>query len=103
MTTKLKLNLGEDMYYNTNNETGQRLTRSRSNANTQRKIILDLFKGSPNLMFSPFDVYEITGLNAPITSIRRAITDLTGEGKLVKSSIMKMGPYGKQVHCWKLS
>ena len=54
-------------------------------------------------MFSPFDVLDLTELNAPITSIRRALTDLTSKGKLVKSSIMKMGPYGKQVHCWKLN
>ena len=91
------------MYYNTNDETGSELSRSRSNANTQEKIILELFQGSPNLMFSPFDVLELTDLNAPITSIRRALTDLTSKGKLVKSSIMKMGPYGKQVHCWKLN
>ena len=91
------------MYYNTNDETGSQLTRSRSNSNTQEKIILELFKDSPNLMFSPFDVLELTELNAPITSIRRALADLTSKGKLTKSSIMKKGPYGKQVHCWKLN
>jgi len=53
---------------------------------------------------TPFDIQEALGilydLNAPITSVRRAITDLTTEEKLVKTDIMKKGKYGKEVHCW---
>ena len=39
----------------------------------------------------------------PITSIRRAITDLTNAGKLTKTDTMKLGRYGKHVHTWKLA
>ena len=42
-------------------------------------------------------------MRAPITSIRRAITDLTNEGKLVKTNSLKKGNYGKKCHCWKLA
>ena len=55
---------------------------------------------------TPFDIQEaltnLYDLDAPITSVRRAITDLTTEDRLIKTDIMKKGKYGKEVHCWKL-
>lgn len=38
----------------------------------------------------------------PITSIRRAITNLTNDGELVKHDRMRMGDYGKDNHTWSL-
>lgn len=40
--------------------------------------------------------------NLLIGSIRRAMTNLTTQGKLEKTLIMKMGPNGKREHVWKL-
>jgi hypothetical protein len=91
------------MYYNTTNETGKELKVSRQSANTQETIILDFFKNNSNLHLSPFDIHDILELNAPITSIRRAMTNLTINGKLKKTSTMKLGPYGKKVHTWRLN
>ena len=95
------------MYYNTNKTTGVKLKKYKENNNKQEGLILELFRLNPKLELSPFEVHTVLKrlnvLKAPITSIRRALTDLTSKGKLVKSSIMKMGPYGKQVHCWKLN
>ena len=94
------------MYYNTNNESSSTLKRSRERASTQEEIILDLFKRYPNFHMTPFDIQDalsaLYDLDAPITSVRRAITDLTTESQLVKTDIMKKGKYGKEVHCWKL-
>jgi hypothetical protein len=39
---------------------------------------------------------------APVTSIRRAITDLTVQDKLVKTNVMEIGGYGKDEHTWRL-
>ena len=93
------------MYYNTNKESSSTLKRSKTRASTQEEIILDLFKRNPNFHMTPFDIQEaldlLYNLNAPITSVRRAITDLTTEAKLTKTDIMKKGKYGKDVHCWK--
>jgi len=91
------------MFYNTNNEKGKDLKNSRNSANTQEKIILDFFRVNSNLRLSPFDIQNVLELNAPITSIRRAITNLTIEGKLKKTTTMKLGPYGKKVHTWRLN
>ena len=88
------------MYYNTNNETGSKLKASRSKTSRQRDIILNIFKRGTTL--SPEDVLRFSGLKAPITSIRRAITDLTDEGLLEKTEIRKKGIYGKLVHTWRL-
>ena len=91
------------MYYNTNDETGDTLKSSRSKAITQEEIILEFFTNNPNLQLSPFEISDTLELNAPITSIRRAMTNLTLEGKLKKTNAMVVGPYGKNVHTWRLN
>ena len=40
---------------------------------------------------TPFDIQDDVGHHVPITSIRRAITDLTEKGLLSKSDTMKLG------------
>jgi|TARA_R100000655_G_scaffold13520_6_gene30562 hypothetical protein len=91
------------MYYNTNKQTGEDLRESRNTAKTQSEIILEFFQNNPNLQLSPFEILDTLELNAPITSIRRAMTDLTLEGKLKKTDVMVSGPYGKNVHTWRLN
>ena len=39
----------------------------------------------------------------PITSVRRAISNLTKDHKLEKSSKQKLGKYGKLNHTWHLA
>ena len=91
------------MYYNTNDETGTTLQQSRGNAKTQEGIILEFFTNNPNLQLSPFEISDTLELNAPITSIRRAMTNLATNGDLRKTKLMKIGPYGKHVHTWRLN
>ena len=50
---------------------------------------------------SEFDAgYGFKDKNVPITSIRRAITNLESEGLLHKTDIQKPGVYGKLNYCW---
>ena len=94
------------MYYNTNDENGETLRNSRDNSTNQENMILAIFETYPNEGLTPFDIEDFAHdqeVNWPITSIRRAITDLTNAGKLTKTSITKLGKYGKQVHTWKLA
>ena len=91
------------MYYNTNDEAGNTLRSSRNKTKTQEEIILEFFTNNPNLQLSPFEISDTLELNAPITSIRRAMTNLTLEGKLKKTNVMVVGPYGKHVHTWRLN
>ena len=88
------------MYYNTNNESGEELQASRRRATSQTAIILSFFLDNPEREFTPFQVQTELGLQAPITSIRRAISDLTDEGQLEKTNTLRPGLYGKKCHCW---
>ena len=52
---------------------------------------------------TPAEIWEGYGFkykNVPLTSIRRAITNLETEGLLEKTNIQKPGVYGKKNHCW---
>ena len=91
------------MYYNTNDETGDTLTTSRRNVTTQETNILTIFRGRPCRAMTPFDVQDDLGHEVPITSIRRAITNLTIRGLLLKTDTMKNGRFGKMNHCWMLT
>ena len=90
------------MYYNTNDEHGEELQDSRRTAATQGGVILDYFRENPEEELTPFEIKAKLNMRAPITSIRRAITDLTAEGRLEKTNTLKAGMYGKKCHCWRL-
>jgi len=94
------------MYYNTNNEKGKQLNKSRSAAKTQDEIILGIFntwRQSDGL--TPSEIEEILihhhDKNWPLTSIRRAISTLTDHGKLTKTDKLRGGKYNKNEHIWK--
>ena len=88
-------------YYNTNNEEGQELLTSRVNATKQEDIIYLLFDNDS--YFSPDMIKTLLVQDYPITSIRRALTNLTDKGLLEKTDKMVMGKYGKKTHTWKLA
>lgn len=72
---------------------------------TQEEIILKLFKTWPDREFTPFEVAQRVRryLRAPITSIRRAITNLTDGGYLKKLSLTREGYFGRPNTCWKIA
>ena len=94
-------------YHNTNKEEGATLFSSEVKAVSQEDKILKIFQDNPNLRFSPEEIQEILGEgNTPITSIRRAISNLSNSEKwaaIHKTDKMKKGNYGKMVHTWKLN
>jgi hypothetical protein len=90
------------MYFNTNNETGETLNQSRSRALSQEDVIYRFFMDNPREELTAFEVKAKLRMRSPITSIRRAITELTSKGRLEKLDKMKKGEYGKNCHCWRL-
>jgi len=93
----------KNSYYNTTNESGQELNDREDKAQTQEQKILTLFIENPTKLFTPFEVQHLTLRNAPITSIRRALTNLTSDGRLIKSEVLKQEKYGAKNFCWKLN
>jgi hypothetical protein len=94
-----------DLFYNTINETGEKLAESKLKVASQEEQILRYFYDHPNINATPSEVgeYFTTYLfNWPITSIRRAMTNLTNKGKLEKTDRQVEGPYGHKEFLWKL-
>ena len=85
-------------YYNTNREEGIDLFFSRLSALNQQDLILYFFRVNPHKKFSPHIIQRRLFKNTPITSIRRALTNLTDADLIEKTDHMVMGTYGKQVH-----
>lgn len=88
-------------YYNTTNEKGFDLEKSHEKARNQEEIIYSFFLtyGKP---LSPSQVLKKLNLECPITSIRRALTNLTNEDKIIKTDVKVVGLYGKKEHLWRL-
>lgn len=90
------------MFHNTTNETGTILERSERKASRQEDVILALFKRGGE--YTPDEVWQnlYAGTMVPITSVRRAITNLTNLGQLEKTDKQRVGMYGKQVYVWRV-
>jgi len=78
-------------------------------ARTQEDIVYTFFKTHWRSAFSPSRVHAMLVKGdkikpaTPLTSIRRAITNLTEEGKLAMMETLVNGPMGKPEHTWKLT
>ena len=86
-------------FYNTIQENPNQLAKSEFKAKTQEANIMNCFKQYERPL-SPSMVLSISGLDCPITSIRRAMTNLSDDGKLEKTKDFVMGNYGKKEHLW---
>jgi len=92
-------------FFNTISFSGKDLEKQNAKAAKQEDLILALFKANPDKKLSPSQVHTILGrkyqIYPPITSIRRAITNLTGRLELIKTDDMVPGLYQLPEHTWK--
>jgi hypothetical protein len=93
-----------EQYFNTTNKSGEDLAKEKKNCATQEiniaKIFLRYRRLSPSEVMK---IYHREFAEVPLTSIRRAITNLTNDGALVKTKNKKMGLYGKPEYVWVLT
>lgn len=73
--------------------------KAELNALKQEDAIELLFKATRKTM-TPSEILEMYPTNVPITSIRRAITQLTKKGFLVQTDMTKKSPWGRPEHFW---
>lgn len=91
-------------YYNTTNLNGTELKKRRSKADSQDKIILSFFREHKRRMtasevwINAFNTDEV-----PITSVRRSISTLNREGKILKTNERKQGIYGASEYLWEIN
>lgn len=97
-----------ESFYNTINLSGDRLTEAEKDCRTQEEKIEAFFKDRPGRKFPPSEVHNLLRLigifnaKTPVTSTRRAMTNLTEKNILIMLDEMKDGPLGKPEHLWML-
>ena len=91
-------------FYNTISLKGDELKEAEEKAETQEDKVLDFFQRHSRWHYTPWEVRRLVfaGSNVPITSVRRAINNLTDAGKLEKTDEKRVGPYGKPSYAWAL-
>ena len=87
------------MFYNTINEVSTVMVAAHTLKRTQESVILECFRTAKEPL-SPSMVHFLTKIKCPITSIRRAISDLTKRGRLTKTPKYTIGKFGKKEHLW---
>lgn len=91
-------------YYNTTSEKGQILSTNKAKAKAQDFKVLQYFEKRKRKLISPTQVWEALFTSAtPLTSVRRAISNLTKMGLLEKTAKKQKGIYGRDEYKWKLN
>lgn len=88
------------MFYNTTHETGATLHQFRAAAERQEDVILRFFQAHPGELFTPSEINARVLPGAEITSVRRAMTNLTTWKRLVMTAVKRRGPRGRPETCW---
>lgn len=90
-------------YHNTTQETGENAARFEEIARTQEDCVLAFFRAHPRADgWTPSEVNRRAMRSCPLTSTRRAITNLTRDGKLVRTNMKRKGPYGRPEYAWRI-
>jgi len=91
-------------YHNTTDSSGQTLIEYNQKAETQEQKILQFFQENRGSFFTPSEIHEYTySRNTPLTSIRRAISNLTRQGFLIKTTEQRQGYYDRPEYIWRLA
>lgn len=88
-------------FYNTISLDGEELERAKENCKSQEERLQLLIK--VNQKVTPFEAHELYEKHfpkVPITSIRRALTNLTKRGLFTRTEIQQKECYGKVNYNW---
>lgn len=98
----------ERIFHNTVPIEESALPEAREKASVQKGILLDFFDQRFPMNFTPIEVWKAvnhitSGTSMLLTSVRRGITDLTKEGRLIKCdySESRKGAYGALNRVWR--
>ena len=90
-------------HFNTTAESGPTLRAYTTQANKQEAAVLALCR-QRRLPLSPSQVWRhLDPERTPLTSIRRAMTDLTDAGLLERLPVKVEGIYGRSEYLWRLT
>jgi len=89
------------MYYNTTRERGEELAEATEKAASQNDRILDLYRSLPNTCLHAWTILNFLPKGVPITSVRRAITELHKAGNIERDVAIKAGPYQRRTYTYR--
>lgn len=92
-----------DSFYNTTHEHGRLLRKFEVKAKTQEELVLEFFNENPTLLITRSSLHTKVMQDCPVSSIVRALANLTKRGLLEKTDMKRMGDCGRPVYCWRLS
>ena len=96
-------------FWNTTSLAGNELVKADEKCEKQELVVFRFFKQHPEKEFTPCEVWQeliAAGkilATVPITSIRRAICNLTTNLYLVRTMNKKLGIYNAKNFTWKLA
>jgi hypothetical protein len=97
-------------YYNTTHVLGKKLHEYTEKAKCQEEKILRLFMAYPTHKYTASHVWMISfkqnlaiRATVPLTSVRRALTNLYNAGYIIKTDKQAIGEYGRPEYYWKLA
>jgi hypothetical protein len=87
-------------YHTTTPDPQRVIDRYEAKAQHQDEIVLAWFKRNPLALATPEEVWHAVLPQAPLTSVRRALTNLTNRGLLLKTDHTRTSQYGRNAHTW---
>ena len=90
-------------YYNTVNLSGKKLSKAIKRAASQEEMIKVFMKHNKHKSYTPFEIQDAflkEDIIFIITSVRRALSNLTQNSILIKSKNMVIADYGSPNHKW---
>jgi hypothetical protein len=89
-------------YFNTTHSSGLALVEFEKTARSQEDRVFALFMRHPTQTYTAEHVGHMAMAGSPRHCISRAMSNLTGEGFLVKTKKQSTGAYGRPIYHWKL-
>lgn len=92
-------------FFNTTNETGGDLVDATKAAGHQEQHVEAFFRQHDrDRGWTPGEVHKAVFNHwVPLTSVRRAMTNLTSKGVLVKTDIKRRGRYRRNEYAWRIA
>jgi predicted transcriptional regulator len=92
------------MYYNTTNLKGEELKTAQAQARTQEQDVYEILFLANRPLGASEVMERLNHFNKrpPITSVRRAISNLKKSGLVERVERQIIGPYGRREYAWTL-
>lgn len=93
-------------YHNSTNLKHETLFRAEQKAKSQNIRILEFFEMFRTRNWTASEVWDSVGMKSegsPLTSTRRAISNLIKQGKLIKTEMQTEGIYGRMEYVYRLT